>query len=489
MTVTEDTTAKPRFVILDPTKVSVHPNVRHDLGDLKALTQSVKALGVLTPVVAIEGEDGQPAIVIGQRRHSAAAACGRELPTLIAEDMDDAERIARQLAENFHRKDLTPTEEGKAFEQLALLGGLTDAAIAKMVGVPKDRVQKARTVAGSEVATAVSTRHDLTLDQLVVLTEFEDDKEAVRDLTVTARKDPGQFEHLASELRQERELAVQLAATTEALAAQGIAVVDSVREYPNALTLSRLTDTEDGTPLTPESHAECPGRIAVVPAHEPDHPRHYCIDPDAHGHRDLWAGSVGTSRGSASGPMTEDQKAERRKVIANNKKWKAATPVRHKHLSGLLTRKSAPKGTLRYVVGEVLTAPGRVGDARDSLMADLLGIKPPSGGRRVAEAHLDKVSEAQLPLALLAQVAAAIEQSMDEHTWRQHSPVREATYFMFLASTGYSLSEIEQLVVDLAFPPKAATKRAPSKKASPEATPPAEADAPDADAEAAPAAA
>jgi hypothetical protein len=57
------------------------------------------------------------------------------------------------------------------------------------------------------------------------------------------------------------------------------------------------------------------------------------------------------------------------------------------------------------------------------------------------------VSDAQLPLALLAQVAADREQTMDVHTLRQRS-ADAARWLAFLATTGYVLSDIEQHVVD-----------------------------------------
>jgi hypothetical protein len=58
----------------------------------------------------------------------------------------------------------------------------------------------------------------------------------------------------------------------------------------------------------------------------------------------------------------------------------------------------------------------------------------------------------RLPLVLLAQVAAAREQSMDVYTWRKTRPEVEARWLAFLAGTGYTLSDIEQTVIDNAAP-------------------------------------
>ena len=71
-------------------------------------------------------------------------------------------------------------------------------------------------------------------------------------------------------------------------------------------------------------------------------------------------------------------------------------------------------------------------------------------GRTAGPALEAKASDARLPLVLLAQVAAAREQSMDVHTWRQSTATAEARWLTFLAGTGYPLSAIEQTVIDKA---------------------------------------
>ena len=438
-----DTPRVDRLIYLDPNTVAVHPNVRHDLGDLADLTRSVKAIGVRVPTVVVRGQGDEYLLLLGQRRHAAAIAAGRPLPALVTDDVDEAERIVSQLAENQYRKDLTPSQEGGAYEQLSVLG-LSDAAIAKRTGTTKRRVQSARQVAGSEVASAVAHRYALDLEQAAVVAEFGDDAEAVKTLTVAAKESPGQFPHVASRLRQDRERTQQRMAAVEALAAAGVTVLESSSDNPAATALWNLCDGEDDAEITPEAHSACPGHAAVVPEHTPDRPRYFCLDPDAYGHRNRYA----NSRRPAGGAMTDEQKVERRLVVENNKQWRAAEPVRREYVRGLLTRKAAPKGTLRYAVGEVMAAPERVGDGKDEMLAALLGAEAERGwGRRVGPAHAARASEARLPLVLLAQVSADREQTMDVHTWRRRDQAA-ARYLSFLASTGYQLSDIEQQVVN-----------------------------------------
>ena len=438
-------TTKAKLIELDPNDITVDTNVRRDLGDLRGLTRSVKELGVLEPAVVVRGEDGTYTLLFGHRRRAAAIAAERPLPVVVAGSVDEAQRIARQLAENLHRKDLTTGEEAAAYAQLAMLD-MTDTAIARATGVTRQHVAKARKVAGSDVAGTVADRYHLTLDQAVTIAEFDDDRDAVKQLAVTARNNPGQFDHVASRIRQDRERAEQYAATIEALTEAGVAILDRYGDRGKAKPLGDLTDTDDGAPLTVEQHAACPGRAAVVPDFDPGEPRHYCLDPSAHGHRDRHS----RSGRPAPTPLPDEVKAERREVIENNKAWRAAEPVRREWVRGLLTRKSAPKGTLRYVAQEIAGQPDRVGDGKEELLAELLGVDRPAGyGRSVGAANAAKVTDAQLPLTLLAQVAADREQTIGVHTWRNRN-AEAARWLTFLAATGYVLSEIEQHVVDQA---------------------------------------
>lgn len=449
----------PRYVVLDPNEVGILENVRKDLGDMRGLTRSVKELGVVVPTVVVPDPDTEDAylLVFGQRRQAAAIAAEQPLPAVVAEDIDDARRIATQLAENLFNKDLTVTEEAAGYEQLAAFD-MSDTAIARAVGVTRQHVQKARTVGASEVAARVAERYDLTLDQALVLADFDGDAEAVKVLTVTARTDPGQFPHVASRMRQDRERAEQEAATVAALTEAGVTIMDHPSDHPGAVALGELTDGDDGgDPITVEAHAECPGRAAVVPDWQPTEPQHYCLDPVSHGHRNRFST---TSARPAPTPTPESatEWAGRRAVIEGNQAWRAAEPVRRDHIRTVLARKSPPTGTLRYVAGRALGRPERFGDGHDDLLADLLGVEAGTGyGRSVGVDHLAKVTNAQIPLALLAQVAADHEQAMDVHTWRStpSAPDRgAAAWLRWLASTGYSLSKVESKVVHDAFGPE-----------------------------------
>lgn len=438
---------KPTLTDLDPTTLTVHPlNVRRDLGDLRALTRSIREGGVLVPLLVVP-HDGGHLVLAGHRRQAAAVEAGRPtVPCIVRHDLKgQADQIASMLIENVHREPLTAAEEAAAYEQLGLLG-FSDTAIAAKTGATRKHVQQSRKLAGNEVASAVAERYELTLEQGLVIAEFSEDRDAVRDLTVTARKDHGRFAHLASRLRQDRERSENRAATVAALTEAGVAILDSRAATPTARPLRDLTNSDVNSPLTPEEHAECPGRAAFVSELSPDQPEHYCLDPNRYEHRDRYSARIGT----APTPITDEAKAERREVIENNKAWRAAEPVRRDFIRDLLARKTPPKDTLRFVTVEILTRPDRVGNGPDELLAELLGVEAPSTYHRsIGVEHLTDVTDKRLPLALLAQVAADAEQATGVHTWRSPNPVI-ARWFEFLVSAGYTPSDIEQHVIDTA---------------------------------------
>ena len=146
--------------------------------------------------------------------------------------------------------------------------------------------------------------------------------------------------------------------------------------------------------------------------------------------------------------MSDEQKSERREVVANNRAWRAAEPVRHEFIKTLVARRTPPKGTLRWVTGAVVTSPSLLDRADEAFLATLLGTKPGSHWQRSSgPSAAAAATEARLALILFAQVAAALEQTMEQPCWRNSTP-DQARYFTFLAEVGYATSDVEQLVID-----------------------------------------
>jgi len=111
--------------------------------ELEALAASIKAHGVLQPIL-VRPKDGGYELVAGERRLRAAQLAGlTEIPAIVR-PCSDEELLALALIENLQREDLNPLEEAQAYQTLIEQFGLTQEAIAKQVG--KSRAAVANTL-------------------------------------------------------------------------------------------------------------------------------------------------------------------------------------------------------------------------------------------------------------------------------------------------------------------------------------------------------
>ena len=102
---------------------------------LEELTQSIRARGVVQPIVVRPAEDGRHfEIIAGERRWRAAQAAGlSEIPAVVREVADDA-AFAIALIENIQREDLNPIEEAGAVGRLIEEFNLTHQEAADAIG-------------------------------------------------------------------------------------------------------------------------------------------------------------------------------------------------------------------------------------------------------------------------------------------------------------------------------------------------------------------
>ncbi len=124
----------------------LHPNPdnpRKSLGDLTELAESIRKNGVMQNLTVMpqEGKPGEYTIIMGHRRHAAVVQAGlKELPCRVMEKLERPDQVAAMLAENLHRSNLTPYEEGQGF-QLMLDLGETEKSIAEKTGFGKTTVR------------------------------------------------------------------------------------------------------------------------------------------------------------------------------------------------------------------------------------------------------------------------------------------------------------------------------------------------------------
>ncbi|AFN79891.1 ParB/RepB/Spo0J family partition protein [Stutzerimonas nitrititolerans] len=105
---------------------------------LEELAQSIKAQGVMQPIVVRPIGGGRYEIIAGERRWRASQQAGLEKIPAMVRDIPDEAAIAMALIENIQREDLNPIEEAMALQRLQQEFQLTQQQVADAVG--KSRV-------------------------------------------------------------------------------------------------------------------------------------------------------------------------------------------------------------------------------------------------------------------------------------------------------------------------------------------------------------
>ncbi len=110
------------------------PRRSFDQGQLEALAESIRAQGVVQPIIVREIDGGQHEIVAGERRWRAAKLAGLSVIPAVVRKMEDRAAMAVALVENIQRADLNPLEEAEALRRLIDDCGLTHEQAAEAVG-------------------------------------------------------------------------------------------------------------------------------------------------------------------------------------------------------------------------------------------------------------------------------------------------------------------------------------------------------------------
>ena len=110
------------------------PRTRMDEGSLYELAESIKAQGIMQPILVRPVGTGRYEVIAGERRMRAARLAGLdEVPVLVREVPDEA-AAAMALIENIQREDLNPLEEAQGLKRLTDEFGLTHEQAAQAVG-------------------------------------------------------------------------------------------------------------------------------------------------------------------------------------------------------------------------------------------------------------------------------------------------------------------------------------------------------------------
>jgi len=212
----------PSVLSLDTMVAGVYqPRTRMDEGALYELAESIKAQGIMQPILvrrlSAGANAGKYEIIAGERRFRAARLAGlSEVPVLVR-DVPDQAAAAMALIENIQREDLNPLEEAQGLQRLIKEFGLTHEDAAQAVG--RSRSAASNLLRLLNLADAVQTmlmagdldmghaRALLSLDkaaQITAANQISAKKLSVREAESLAKKIGAEFALVSQKPKKEK---------------------------------------------------------------------------------------------------------------------------------------------------------------------------------------------------------------------------------------------------------------------------------------------
>jgi ParB family transcriptional regulator, chromosome partitioning protein len=125
--------------LIDPNPFQTRGRINEE--SLNELAASIRASGVVQPVVLRPGANGRFQLVAGERRWLASKRAGKATIPAVLRQISNEQAMEITIIENLQREDLNPMEQARAFERLSREFGLTQEQIASRTG--KDRASVA----------------------------------------------------------------------------------------------------------------------------------------------------------------------------------------------------------------------------------------------------------------------------------------------------------------------------------------------------------
>ncbi len=165
------------------------PRKAMDQAALEELSASIKAQGVMQPIVVreIDGEN-QYEIIAGERRWRATQLAGLPKIPAVIKDVDDEAVVAMSLIENIQREDLNPMEESLALHRLVREFDLTHQQVADAVGKSRTGVTNLLRLANLSPAVAqMLVNGDIEMGHARALLSLDDDRQAAAGSEIVAK--------------------------------------------------------------------------------------------------------------------------------------------------------------------------------------------------------------------------------------------------------------------------------------------------------------
>jgi ParB family chromosome partitioning protein len=146
----------------------IHPNPRQprhrfDSEAGAGLAESIRAQGVVQPVLVRSREAGGYELIAGERRWRAAREAGIAVVPAVIREADDRDTLLLGLVENVARENLSPVEEARAFAMVLDEFGLSLGELSERVGKSKPAVSnRVRLLELPEDVLAMLERRQIT---------------------------------------------------------------------------------------------------------------------------------------------------------------------------------------------------------------------------------------------------------------------------------------------------------------------------------------
>lgn len=264
------------------TRIRRHPlNIRHDLGDLRELAASIRAKGVIEPLIVVPDPDARARnsffVIAGNRRYEAAQLAEVKTVPCLPRAVDDAaDQIETMLIENLQRTDLTPVEEARAYQTLLEFPGYTIKRITERTGRSAHTV-KERIALGKlpDATLAKVSGGQMTLHDALIFVEFDGDPVETNRLEAAFGSFNWDFTVTAARARRDR--AKSVVRTRKDLTTAGTPVLESfpanrsewdeiayLHLVPEAEADAFTGDAGAWAELEARHHQDCPGHTAVI---------------------------------------------------------------------------------------------------------------------------------------------------------------------------------------------------------------------------------
>jgi ParB family chromosome partitioning protein len=178
---------------------------------LQELSESIKAQGVMQPIVVRPLGEKRYEIIAGERRWRAAQMAGLDTIPAVIRDVPDEAAIAMALIENIQREDLNPMEEALALSRLKDEFELTHQQVADAVGKSRAMVTNLlRLISLEEEVKKLLEHGDLEMGHARALLALQGNKQIEAARTVVAKGlSVRQTEALVRDYEKEKPAAVK----------------------------------------------------------------------------------------------------------------------------------------------------------------------------------------------------------------------------------------------------------------------------------------